>query len=333
MRASQKTPNTLRRLSLTLLGATSLFALSLPAQAQSYPDKPIRLIVPAPPGGTIDIVARTVAEGMASQLGQPVVIDNKAGGAGMIGVHEMLNAPKDGYTIMAHISGIASEIPHIVKPKYDPFRDIKPIVELSRSGLVFIGGPNYAPNTVQEVIANAKANPGKVVYASYTAGTISHTSGIEFSAKHGLTMTHVGYRGSPPALQDVIGGSVQLMFDGPATSVPLIKGGKVKAYAVTTSKRIAALPNVPTFAELGMPEQTEGGWVGLWVAPDVPAAVQAKLRDVALKAAQSQAVRDKFAGIGLDPAEATSSEDLSKSLRAAYDKQGALLKSVDFKPE
>ena len=246
--------------------AACLCAAATLAAAQTWPDKPIRIVVPAPPGGSMDVIARILADAMQPGLGQPMIVDNKPGGLGMLGVNEMLGAPRDGYTVMVHLNGVVSEIPHLTKPRFDPFKDIKPIAELARSGLLFVGGPQLQAKTLKEVISYVKANPGKVSVASYSAGTVSHTLGVELNALAGLDMQHVGYKGAPPALQDVMGGHVPLMFDGPATSVPMVKAGKVKAFAVTSAERMPALPDVPTFAEQGFPAMTQVIWVGLWVA-------------------------------------------------------------------
>ncbi|HEV8691323.1 MAG TPA: tripartite tricarboxylate transporter substrate binding protein [Ideonella sp.] len=301
--------------------------------AGAQTDKPLRIVVPAPPGGTLDVVGRLLAESLQPALNQPVIVDNKPGAVGMLGVNELLAAPHDGQTVMVHISGIVSEIPHLAKPRYDAFRDIKPIAQLTRSGLVFVGSPSLQATTLKEAVAYVKANPGKVSVASYTTGTISHTLGVEFNGLAGLDMSHIGYKGSPPALQDVIGGHVQFMFDGPATSVPMIKAGKLKAYAVTTPQRLAALPDVPTFEEQGYPAMNAVAWVGLWVAPDVPAPVQAKLRELALKAMQAPAMKERLAALGMEPGLNATSEDLAKTLRVSYERQASLLKSINFKPE
>jgi tripartite-type tricarboxylate transporter receptor subunit TctC len=303
------------------------------AAAQTFPSKPVRLVVPAPPGGTMDVVGRLIVDEMSKSLGQPIIVDNKAGGAGMIGVHDMLGAPHDGYTVMIHISGIVSEIPFLAKPRYDPFTDIKPLVQIMRSGLVLVANPKLEAKTVAELVGWVKANPGKVNYASYTAGTISHTMGVELNAAAGLDMNHAPYKGSPPALQDLMGGQVSLMFDGPVTSVPLIKQGLVRAYAVSTPNRLAALPDVPTLAEAGYPKMTQVAWVGLFITPDVPAAVQERLRADALKAIGNQAFRDRLTALGVEPGLPLTSDELAKDLRTAYDRQASLLKSIDFKPE
>jgi tripartite-type tricarboxylate transporter receptor subunit TctC len=303
------------------------------ASAQGWPERPVRMIVPAPPGGSLDIVGRMLADTLQPLLGQSLVIDNKAGAAGMIGVNELLKAPRDGYTLMVHISGVAAEIPLLIKPPYDPFRDIRPLAELARSPLVLVAGPQVAGAGLREVVAQVKANPGRTSYASYSPGTISHTLGVELNRAAGIDLVHVGYKGSPPALQDLMGGNVQLMFDGPATSIPLIQSGRIRPLATTGARRLSALPEVPTFAELGYPGLTQVAWIGLWATPDVPADVQARLRELVQKALAQPTLRDRLAGLGLEPGQSVDSDALSRGLKLAYDRQAALLKSIDFKSE
>ena len=172
-----------------VLGVAVLAANVASSEAQNYPNRYIRAVVPAPPGGTLDLVMRIIAEDLQTALGQPIVIESKAGGAGMIGISEMLNSPRDGYTIVIHISGIVSEIPHIAKAPYDPFKDITPLIDLARSGLVFVGSPKLPTSTLNEAISHVKASKGKISYASYSAGTRSHVLGIQFNQIAGLDMT------------------------------------------------------------------------------------------------------------------------------------------------
>jgi tripartite-type tricarboxylate transporter receptor subunit TctC len=303
------------------------------ATAQGFPDKPMRIIVGAPPGGTADVMARVIGEGMAALLGQPVIVDNKAGAIGILGLQELLKSPRDGHTLMLAANGIVSEVPHVIKMPVDPSKELRPLVELARSGLLMVGTPQVPAGDLNGVIAYAKANPGKVSFASYSTGTMSHTLGLELNKLAGLDMVHVPYRGSPPALNDVMAGLVPLMFDGPATSIPFIKAGKIKAFATTAPTRLAVLPDVATFAELGYKDMTEVLWMGLWATPDVPAAAQAKIRDAVLKVIQSPKVRERFAALGMEPGTGATPEEMSRTLRAASERQAATLKGIGFKPE
>ncbi|MDF2467171.1 MAG: hypothetical protein K0Q43_5406 [Ramlibacter sp.] len=316
-----------------LLAGAALSMIGLPARAQAWPGKPIRLIVAGPAGGSADIVARLVAEPLARELGQPVVVDNKPGAAGGIAVGELLQAQRDGHTMMVGVNSLVSEIPHIVKLRWDMAREIRPVAELARGGLVLVGHPSVPAKNLAELIAYVKANPGKVNYASYSAGTLSHVLGLLLNRAAGIELTHVGYKGSTPALADVMGGHVPLMFDGLATSLPLIKGGKIKAFAVSSPKRAAQLPDVPTFRELGYPQLDAIAWMGLWCTPDVPAAVQARVRDVALKALADPAMRARMLDTGFEAGLPRGHDEMAAALKADYERVGAVLKSIGFKPE
>jgi tripartite-type tricarboxylate transporter receptor subunit TctC len=236
--------------------------------------------------------------------------------------------------VLVGVNSLVSEIPHIVKMKFDMSKEIKPVAELSRGGLVLVANPSFPAKNLAELIAYVKANPGKVNYASYSPGTISHVLGLQLNKAASIDMTHVGYKGSTPALTDVMGGHVPLMFDGIATSLPYIKSGKLKAFAVSSPKRSAILPDVPTFAELGYPTLEATAWMGLWVKPDVPAAVQTRLRDAVVKVMSTPAARARLQEIGFEaPGAGRTPEELSKNLAADYERVGAVLKSIGFQPE
>jgi len=270
---------------------------------------------------------------MSALLGQPVIVDNKPGAAGLISTQELLKAPRDGHTLMIGVNGIVSEVPHVMKMPFDPLKELRPLVELARTGLVLVGNAQVPASDVKGVAAHVKANAGKISFASYSTGSMSHTLGLEFNKLMGTDMVHVGYRGSPPALADVMGGAVSYMFDGPATSIPLVKGGKLKAFATTAPKRLGLLPDVPTFAELGYPGLTEVVWMGLWTTPDVPAATQDRVRDAVMKVLQDPKVREQFAGLGLDVGSQATPDELSASLKAASEKQAMTLKAIGFQPQ
>ncbi|HEX3139763.1 MAG TPA: tripartite tricarboxylate transporter substrate binding protein [Rhizobacter sp.] len=335
------TPPVLRtrpRILLTLAALACGGGLSLaigPAQAQAakWPTKTVRIIVAGPPGGSADIVARLLGDQLAKEIGQPVIVDPKPGAAGAIAVNELSQSPPDGHTLLVGVNSLVSEIPHIVKLRFDMAKEIKPVAELARGGLVLVGNPEFPPKNLAELVAYARANPGKLNYASYSPGTMSHVLGLLLNQAAGLDLVHVGYKGSTPALTDVMGGHVPLMFDGIPTSLPLLKAGKIKAYAVSTPKRSALLPQVPTFRELGYPQLEAVAWMGLWVKPEVPAAVQEQLRSAALKAMAQPAAHERLLEIGFEAGQPRSPEDMSQGLQADYARVGAVLKSIGFKPE
>lgn len=195
------------------------------------------------------------------------------------------------------------------------------------------GHPSLPAKNLAELVAYVKASPGKVSYASYSPGTLSHVMGLQLNKAAGIDMTHVGYKGSTPGLADVMGGHVQLMFDGIPTSMPMIKAGKVVPFAVSLPQRSPLLPNVPTFAELGYPEIQGLVWQGLWVTPDVPASAQNRLRDATLKVLAQPAIRERLKEISLEVSQPRTSEEMTKTLRADYERIGEVLKSINFKPE
>ena len=328
------TPQGARRRAM-LLSALAASVLPAALRAQPLSDRPIRIIVGAPPGGTADILARLVGDGLGKGLGQPVVVDNKPGALGVIAMDAFMSAPRDAHTLLLSVNGLFTEIPHTLKPKYDPLKDVKPLVEVAGSGLVLVGNPSLPPKTLAELVAYVKANPGKVNFASYSPGTLSHVMGLQLNRAAGLDMQHIGYKGSPPALQDVMGGQVQFMFDGLATSVPNIRAGKLRAFAVSAPERSFALPDVPTLAELGYRDMTRTAWLGLWVHPDAPAAAQQRIRDETLKALAVPAVRDKLMAIGLNvnTAKPPTPDELWKSLALDYQSIGETLRAVNYKPE
>jgi len=324
-----------RRAALGAIAGAAMLVAAPPAfaQGQAWPAKPVRILIGAPPGGTADIVARLLADGLQKGWGQPMIVEAKPGAAGMIAMADFLGQPADGQTLLVSVDALVTEIPHAIKVKFDPFKDVKPLADLARSGLVFVANASLPVKNVPELVAYAKANPGKLSYASYSAGTISHTMGLELNKAAGIDLNHVPYKGSLPALQDLMGGHVQLMFDGPATSIPMIKGGKIKALAVSGTQRNPALPEVPTFAEQGFPVLDETAWMGLWIKPGVPADVQARIRQATLQVMAQPAMQARLAELGSDVGSGATPEELARSLQAASDKQGARLRALGIKPQ
>lgn len=315
-----------------LLAATVIVLALVPGvnHAGAWPSKPVTIVVGGPAGGTADTLARMLSEQLHASLGQPVVVEPKPGAAGVISVHTLLSAPHDGHTILLTQKGIVSETPLAVKVNFDPFRDLKPIVQVAQTSLVLVGNTKLKDRTLQALIADIKSQPGKFNYASYATGMRGHTMGIQLNQLAGIDMGHVGYKGSPPALQDVMGGHVPLAFDGAATSIPLVKAGKLRAYAIASPKRTAALPDVPTFAELGFPDIAKASWMALWTTPDVPTAVQDKIRNAALAILADPKYRQRLLALGMEPGEPVTSDALARDARQAHDEQKAILKSIGF---
>lgn len=329
-------PMSLSRRSMLLGGCTLPLVITAPTLfAQPLSDRPIRFIVGAPAGGTADIIARLLGDALSKSLGQPVIVENKPGVGGVLAMDAFLSSPKDGHTYMLSVNGLVTELPHSLKPKYDPFKDIKPLAELTGGGLVLVGNAALPPKDMKELVTWVKSNPGKVNFASYTPGSLSHVLGLQLNKLEGLDMNHIGYKGSPPALQDVIGGTVQFMFDGVATSAPHIRSGKLRAFAISAPQRSHALPEVPTLEELGYKEMTRTPWMGLWTLPGHPDAIQKRMREETLKALATPALRDRLMSIGLtvNTSNPRTPEQLSKSLLDDHEAVGALLRSVNYKPE
>ena len=310
-----------------------LLALLAPVAAPlalAWTDKPVKMLVPAPAGGTMDVVARILAEQISADLGQPVIVDNKPGAGGAIAVQAMMAAPPDGQTIMVTASNILTEIPHVMKTSFDPLKDVRPVATVARAGMVLMGSSDLAANDVKGLVAYIKANPGKLSFAFYSAGTSSHYAGMIFNQKAGLDLQHVPFAGSPPALTQVMGGQITLMFDGIVTSTPQIKGGKLKAFGVAAKTRSAHLPQVPTLAELGYPDLDFSNWVGTVVASSVPADIVDKINAATLKAVSAPRVRERLTAAGFEPNTSLTSAQLAQSVKADYERNAAIVQAFNI---
>ncbi|MFP3752764.1 MULTISPECIES: Bug family tripartite tricarboxylate transporter substrate binding protein [Cupriavidus] len=295
-----------RRPLLQALAAATAFAaagLTLPAFAQgTYPTKPITLVVPFPAGGTTDIVARIVADKLGQQLGQAVVVDNRGGAGGSIGTGYLAKAAPDGYTL-----GIATASTHGINPavyprlQYDATKDFTTITNLASVPNVMSINPGVKATDMKSFIALAKAEPNKMAYGSAGNGSVSHMMGELFKMSSHTELLHVPYKGVGPALNDALAGQVQVLFDNLPSSLPFIEGGKLRALAVAAPKRVAALPNVPTFAELGLGEVNDSAWFGLIAPAKLPADIQAKLNAAAIKVLAMPEVKAKLEKLGATP--------------------------------
>ena len=277
--------------------------------AQAWPTKPIKYVVPFPPGGTTDILARTVSEKLTLALGQPVIVENKPGAGGGVGADFTAKAAPDGYTIMGGtISTHAINASLYDKLPYDPVKDFAPITLLARVPNMLVVNPAVPAKNVTELIALLKANPNKFTFASSGNGTSQHLSGELFKAMAGVDMQHIPYKGSPPALQDVVGGQVTMTFDNITTALPLAKAGRLRALAVTTATRSAAAPEVPTLAESGLPGFEVGSWQGVFAPAGTPPDIVKRLNTEIVKILKLADVREKLIGLGAEPVGNTSEE-------------------------
>jgi tripartite-type tricarboxylate transporter receptor subunit TctC len=291
----------------TLLRAAvlTLFALtgtSEGAPAQTYPDKPIRLVVPFPAGGTTDILARAVGQKLGEHLGQQVVVDNKPGAGGNIGSDIVAKSAPDGYTlVMGTVGTHAINASLYKKMPYDHIKDFVPVSLVALVPNILVVHPSVPANSVKELIAYAKANPGKLNFASSGNGTSIHLSGELFKTTAGVEMTHVPYKGSAPAVTDLLGGQVQLMFDNMPSALPHVKAGKLKALGVTTAKRFPAAPDIPAIAEAGVPGYEASSWFGVLAPAGTPKEIVNKLSSEIAKILQTPEIKERLLSQGAEP--------------------------------
>ncbi|MEY4748917.1 MAG: hypothetical protein RIQ60_1131 [Pseudomonadota bacterium] len=313
------------RVGAVFLGCT------LACGAWAFGDKPLKMIVPAPAGGTMDVVARLVGQQLSADIGQPVIVENKPGAGGGIGIQALLQAPADGNTLLMGASNLLAEIPLVMKQPFDALKDVLPLASIARSGVVLVANSASPAQDFRGLVKQLEQNKGKTSYATYSAGTVSHYAGAILSDQLGLDMTHVPFAGSPPALQNLLGGQVDIMFDGMLTSVPMIKAGKLRAYAYTGSTRSRHLPDVPTMAELGFPQLQFVGWIGVIGSAKLPAAELAKIQAALKKAAGAQAVQQKLFETGLDPELNVDSAALARETHDISDRNAAIVKKFGIK--
>jgi len=279
--------------------ALLIFAAGGANAQQKYPTKPIRLIVPMAAGGGVDGLARVIAQQVSEALGQPVVVDNRTGGGGTIGVGMAVRASPDGYTlIMVNASYGAN--PALYKLPYDSVNDIQPIIQLGNSGLLMALHPSVPSKSVNEFIAYAKANPGKLNYASAGAGGLGNLAGELFKLETRVDFTHVPYKGAAPALTALIGGEVQLNFSSIAATIPHVKAGRVRGVGVTTAKRSGALPDLPTVGET-VPGFVVDFWYGIWGPKGLPRDIVARWNREVESLLQTDEMRNRMAGEGVEP--------------------------------
>ena len=317
-------------LALSVSMAGALFSAPA-ALAQAFPNKAIRLVCPFPPGGAVDIASRAIAQELAKNLGQPVTVDNKPGAGGNIGGADVARAAPDGYTIFMTTSGIQAINPALyAKMPFDPNKDLAPVSALVSLNNVLVLHPSVKANSVAEVIALAKAQP--VNYASSGSGTSIHMSGEMFRSLTNINMTHIPYKGSAPALNDLLGGQVMMMFDNIPSAIPHIKSGKLKALATTGAKRDPLLPDLPTLAEAGVAGYESGVWFGLSVPANTPRDVVMRLNAEAIKGTKSPEFVKRMTDLGYIIM-GTSPETMAEMSRAEVQRWGPIVKASGAKAD
>jgi tripartite-type tricarboxylate transporter receptor subunit TctC len=307
------------------------FLLPVAGAAQNYPGKPIRLICPFPPAGAVDIASRATAYELTRILGQPINVENKPGAGGNLGGAEAARSAPDGYTLFMTTSGIQAINPALyAKMPFDPNRDLAPVAALVSLNNVLVVHPSVPAKTVQDVIALAKKDPGKWTYASSGNGTSIHMSAAMFTQLTGTDMLHIPYKGSGPAVTDLLAGQVNMMFDNIPSSLPHIKAGKLRALATTGAKRDPALPDLPTIAETGVRGYESGVWFGLAVPAGTPREIIVKLNAAAVQVAKAPEFVKRMTDLGYNIIPSTP-EEMAAMLKAELARWAPIVKSSGAK--
>jgi tripartite-type tricarboxylate transporter receptor subunit TctC len=292
---------------LLFILALALYASA--ACAQAYPSRPLRLIVPFAPGGAVDIIGRLVADAVSRSLGQPVVVENRPGAGAAIGAEAVARSAPDGYTLLIGTSSTHG-VNSAVNPKlsYDPVKDFSPVVLLATAPWMVVVNPSLPVHNPKELIEYAKAHPGQLNFASYGRGSSNHLATELLKARAGIDVVHVPYKGSAPALLDLVAGQVNFMLDTYSTSAPLVEAGKIRLIGVTSSKRVPYAPDVPTVAESGVPGYVTGAFFAIWLPANTPAPIVERLNREFNSALKQDVIKERLLKLGLQPAGGTAQE-------------------------
>jgi len=319
------------RRTFLVAGGAALAAGIAPVRAQDYPNRPIRIIVPLAAGGMADILARTIAAKL-SEAGHTAVVENRTGGAGVIGADAVAKSPPDGYTLLMGLHATQAILVHLQKLPYDPAKDFAPVIHAATVPNVLLVHEGVPATSLRELIAHAKANPGKLTFASQGNGSTGHMIGEQFKAMAGIEITHVPYRGAAPASQDLLAGHVSMLFDIVPLAVSNLQSGKVRALAVCAGERVKALPEVPTIAEAGLPGMEAGAWFGLFAPAGTPPTAIAWLNREVKKAFDAPQVGERFSSQGallpLGPP-----ESFGAHVAAETERWGALIRRAGIRME
>lgn len=300
------------------------------AQADSFPSRPIKLVLPQPPGGAVDLIARTLGERLSEQMKQTVVIENMQGGGGQIAAGAVARAAPDGTTLLMAVDNILVISPNLNPVTYDPFRDFVPIAVVAELHMVLVANPKLEPNTVRELIAYAKANPGKLNYASLGIGTQQHLGMEVLSRMTDIKMNNVSYRGTAPAMTDVVGGVVDMMLTGPPSAKAMSEGGKLKILAAASPKRLALMPDVPTMSEAGVPGYEMGSWFGLLAPAATPRPIVDRLSQEVRKAAADPKFAERMATQGMQ-AVSIGPDRMLEMMQTDHKRWGEFIRSANIR--
>ena len=315
---------------LVLAGVLAALAGSGFAQ-QAYPNKPIRIISPYPPGGTTDLMARLIGPKLTESWGQQVIVENRPGGNTVIGSETMVKSTPDGYTLLLILSSHVI-VPNLVPTPYDPVKDFAAVATIARTEPVLVVHPSVPANNVKELVALAKSRPGQLNYGSGGSGTVTHLSGEFFNILTGVKIQHIPYKGSAQALTDLVGGQVQMYYSPPIVAIPHIRDGRLKAIAVTGEKRLSALPQVPTFTESGLQGFDVGTWYGLLAPAATPRAIIDKLNSEIARSLAMPEVKEKLSSQGME-AFVSTPDQFAALIKADQAKFAKIIKTANIKLE
>ncbi|MDA8257211.1 MAG: tripartite tricarboxylate transporter substrate binding protein [Betaproteobacteria bacterium] len=318
-----------------ILLATTLCAMGAlvldAAAADPYPAKPIKIVVPYTPGGGADILTRTLAAALTPKLGQQVIVENRPGGNTIIGSEYVANAQPDGYTLLLVPASFAIN-PSFYKVPYDTVKGFAPVGLVALVPLMLVANPNVQINSVKDLIDLAKAKPGKLTFASYGSGSPAHLAGELFKSMVGVDMLHIPYKGSAPALADVVAGHVAIMFSSMSPAVPLVKSGRLKGIAVSTAKRVPAMKDLPTIAEAGVPGYEVQAWNGIVAPAGTPKEIVAKLNRAIVEIVATKEFSDRISAQGFEP-ESSSPEEFAELIQRDILKWAKVIKDSGAKPD
>ena len=322
----------IHRRTLALLATALVLPCAAMAQtAATWPNKPVKWVVPFPPGGAMDVIARTLGERLTQDLGQSFVIENRPGAGGNIGADFVAKQPADGHTIMITSIGMATNKALYAKLNYDPVKDFAPVSLLAVvPNVLVVNAARSADKSVKDVLAHSRREPGKLTYASAGNGTSIHLAGEVFASMAKLQLLHIPYKGSGPAVTDMLGGQVELMFDSITSARPHIQSGKLLALGVTSAKRSSALPDVPTIAEAGIPGYEVSPWFAVFAPAGTPADVVARLNKALIAAMRQPEILKKLESVGAEPIGSTP-QALAEHLNKELVRWGALIKERDIR--